>query len=130
MSDHITTPSYRMRGLEDALNLDPLEEMHEAIAALEAEQGDLQAKRDNWDARRKQLRHSLTALIINELKAGNVAPPTSEAALERITCGDPRYSQMMDEAEVAFARLVVVNNAVQNLRDRIARGNALARRAA
>lgn len=125
MSDTII--AYRMRGLEDALNLDPLEELHEEIERLVDEQSALQGKRDNWDARRKERRAAITALIVNELKAQKIAPPTSEAALERIACGDPRYTTMLDDAESDFARLAVLNNKIQNLRDRVARGNALAR---
>jgi hypothetical protein len=120
-------PPYRMRDLEDGFGIDPLDELHETLDKLVDEQSTLQAKKDNWDGRRKERRMAITALIINELKAQSIAVPTSEAALERIACADPRYTKTLDDAESDFARLAVLNNEIQKLRDRVARGNALAR---
>lgn len=120
---------YRMRDLEDGFGIDPLDELHDALDTLVDEQSTLQAKKDNWDGRRKERRNAIAALIINEFKLaqGEKYKDPSEAALERIAGSDPRYKQVLDDAESDFARLAVLNNEIQKLRDRVARGNALAR---
>lgn len=118
--------TYRMGPLEATIGIDPLDVLHAELDAMEDEFSRLQAKRDTWDARRKERRSAIAALIINELKAQKIKVP-GEQAIERLSSGDPRYADVLNFAETDFARLAVLNMKIQKVRDRVARGNALAR---
>lgn len=122
----LSPPGYRMTEAENVVGVDPLDQLHAYLDAMQGDFSTLQAKRDVWDARRKERRSSIAALILNELKAQGIKEP-SEAAMERIASGDPRYTKVLDDAEADFARLAWLDIEIQQVRDRIARGNALTR---
>ncbi len=84
----------------------------------------IRARREMFDARRKERRSAISALITRD--QGDM----SEAKLERLASGDPRYKSYLDDAELAFAQLAVLEIEIQTRSEKIRRDDALIRYAA
>ena len=111
------------REVEARAGVEPIERLQARRAALVTKAAPLRAMRDTFDARRKERRAAIAALIVHE-QGGRDIP---ENRLERMSSGDPRYKQFLDEAELAFAQLVVLEQQIDAVTERINRGQALLR---
>ncbi len=112
------------RELEARVGVVSLDDLAAERVELVKQAAPLRAQRDTFDARRKERRSAISALITRD--QGDM----SEAKLERLSSGDPRYKSYLDDAELAFAQLAVLEIEIQTLTDKMRRGDALIRFAA
>lgn len=96
---------------------------------LVREAAPLRALRDTFDARRKAERGKVLVLL-NADRAERKESPVAATLAETVASGDPRYTDFLDAAALAFAHLAIIEDEVQAITDILHRDQALLRYAA
>jgi hypothetical protein len=102
------------RAVEARAEVESLESLQQQRRNLVRRAKSARAQSKTFDARRKQRRSAIAALIIADTKE-----KLSEAAIERMSSGDERYKAYLDECELAFAELELLEDEILAITERI-----------
>ena len=109
-----------------ALGIDPIGALVARRRELVRKAAPKRALRDTFDARRKAERGKILFL----LNADRMARGEKEVAAtlaETVASGDPRYIEYLDKCQLEFAELVLLEDEIQAINDRILRQRDLLR---
>lgn len=109
------------KDVEAQSGVDALDIQQAKRSAYVEQAAPLRALRDTFDADRKRRRSEVAAILL--IKEGEM----SEAKLERLSSGDARYGQYLDNAKLDFAKLAILEDKIRQIDETIRRGDALIR---
>jgi hypothetical protein len=104
--------------IEARAGIESLDALQAKRRALIARVAPIRALRDTFDARRRERRGAILALI-NAERAMEKLAPLAATISETAASGDPRYKEFLDECEAAFATLAVLENDIVSTTERI-----------
>jgi hypothetical protein len=109
-----------------ALGVTPIDALLAKRRSLVMQAAPKRALRDTFDARRKAERGKILFLLNAErTQKGEKDIPATLA--ETVASGDPRYIEYLDKCQLEFAELVLLDDEIQAINDRILRARDLLR---
>lgn len=111
---------------DEADSIEPLARLHHERRQLVAEFAGLWARHGDGGTFTER-RHALRGLLSEkyEMQARDKSEKWTEAGVKRDAEADPQYTALLDEGETQRTRMQIVKNEIENLHDRIRRGNGL-----
>lgn len=127
-SDALATAEQRMREKEEEIGITPLELLHAEIDKLKPRHQALAGRYADmrvWERKAKSL--VLSYALEHRRLTRERGEKVTEAAVEAMAYADPRYIEFLEQSENDKAEYEWLTVEMQNLRERINRGQALLR---